>query len=102
MRDPTNTIIRQTVPKNTLTIEQERNLIISAQYGSTSNNVSDPQFVSNIENVLPSSQNIQVTTTTTTQQQQQRPLLSNCEADKDAMLGHQCMNYMCGQTEIQN
>ena len=69
MRDPANTIIRQTTPKNTLTIEQERSFIITAQYGSTSNNVSDPQFVSNIENILPSSQNSQVTTTTTTQQQ---------------------------------
>lgn len=70
LRDTSGNIIRQIDPTTSATIESEKNSIITAEYGSVSTNENDPQFVKTVEDILPSSQNVQVPTNTNTTQQQ--------------------------------
>jgi len=71
LRDQNGTILKQgqNASASSTTNEQLRKEIIQSYYGSVSLNQNDPQFVKTIVNVLPSSQNVQVTTNTAQQQQ---------------------------------
>jgi hypothetical protein len=71
LRNPSNTVLvlGQNSSASSTTNLALRNEIIFNYYGSLSNNQNDPQFVKNVTNAVPSSQNVQVTTTSTTQQQ---------------------------------
>lgn len=71
LRNSSGTVLvqGQNVPQSNTTNQQLRDQIIQNSFGSLSINQNDPQFVKSTVNILPSSQNSQVTTTTTTQQQ---------------------------------
>ena len=79
LRNPSGTVlyVGQNASATSVTNEQLRKETIQANFGSVSTNQNDPQFVKNITNILPSSQNSQVTTTTTTQQQAPAGLPTN-------------------------
>jgi len=79
LRDQSGTILKQgqNTSASITTNEKLREDIIQSYYGSISLNQNDPQFVKTIVNVLPSSQNVQVTTTNTQQQQSPPGLPTN-------------------------
>lgn len=66
IRDQSGNVVRQTTLASQ-TVDQARNEIIVAEYGSVSTNQNDPQFITNTVNVTPT-----YTTTTTTQSQAQQ------------------------------
>jgi hypothetical protein len=76
IRNSSGVVLRQTslLSEN---IDQSRNNIIKAQYGSLSVNQTDPQFITNIENIATSSQNVQVPAQVPTQQQAPTGLPTN-------------------------